>query len=136
MKTLQIVWLKVKLYGGYVLAVILAVFAIFLFLYDKNKAGNLLDAMQKQSEDYRKQIEELRKIKEEEARKHAEVETQYRATIAKIESDKQTATLALNNEMKKQIREIVEQTRGNPQAMSQRINDLFGIPIYSQENEQ
>ena len=115
-----------KLYGGYVLFAIMA--AVSIILVSRDNA--LLNQLALQSESYRRQLEELSKIREQEQQRHRLIEKTYQETLDRIEKERNSALENLDQSKRDQIRAIIEETHDNPTAMAQRINSLLGIPVY------
>lgn len=65
--------------------------------------------------------EELRRIYE---RKISEVQQQYRKIFDNIEEDR-----------KKEVLDIIEETNGDPDEMARKLNKFFGIVIFDENNE-
>ena len=128
---LQTFWTYVKLYGGYVLTALLMIVGFVFYMHETDKFKNVLQQMQTQSESYRKQIDQLQQVQAAEQLKHEQVEATYRQVMDKIAHDQAQAVSDLDSNKRQQIRDIVTETHDNPQEMATRINNLFGIPVYT-----
>lgn len=120
---------NIKKYWYYFAIGSLTVLSVILFVGQQNKVKNLLGLLQAQSEENRKTIEELRKIKEEEEVKRQQIETKYQETIKEIEKTHREAIANLDRQKKEEIKKLIEQFQDDPDRMAESIHNLLGIPI-------
>lgn len=130
----KLIWVKTKMYGGYILLGIVAVVAFALLAKEESRLREVMKLLQTQSEDYRKQIEQLQRIKTEEEQRHRQIEATYQETLRRIETEKNEALRKLAEDKKEEIQQIIIETQDDPDALARRINRLFGIPIYEETN--
>lgn len=126
-------WLKDKWLWICLGAVIIVGFFVFRF---SPKTNTLLikkykEAIARNQEEIRR-LEELnkkQKLEEEELRriyerKISEVQQQYRKIFDNIEEDR-----------KKEVLDIIEETNGDPDEMARKLNKFFGIVIFDEKDE-
>lgn len=99
--TWTVVVASIKKYWYYFAIGTVTVLSVILFVDQQNKVKNLLNLLQVQSEENRRTIEELRKIKEEEEAKRRQIETKYQETIKEIEKNHREAIANLDRQKKK-----------------------------------
>lgn len=126
---LNIAWIWIKKYWFYFLFII--GFIVFtVLLRNKNKqVQNLLKMLQDQTEQHNKDLVELQRIHEEEIQKRQEIQNQYEAVIARINTEHAEALANLNRQKEKEIKNIIQEFGDDPDKMAQSINQLLGIPI-------
>lgn len=116
-------WLLLLLIGG----------LIYVICFAKNKQvlfDQLLKEFKNQQEQNAKQLEELRKIQEEQVLKQQEINRKYNEVLDRIERDYREQLRTLDIQKERDLRNIIENNQDNPDAMAKDINILFGIPIY------
>jgi uncharacterized membrane protein YhiD involved in acid resistance len=127
--TWAIIAAGIKKYWYYFAIGTVTVLSVILFVGQQNKVKNLLNLLQTQSEENRRTIEELRKIKEEEEAKRRQIETKYQETIKEIEKTHREAIANLDKQKKEEIKKLIEQFQDDPNKMAESIHNLLGIPI-------
>lgn len=127
--TWTVVVASIKKYWYYFAIGTVTVLSVILFVDQQNKVKNLLNLLQVQSEENRRTIEELRKIKEEEEVKRQQIETKYQETIKEIEKTHREAIANLDRQKKEEIKKLIEQFQDDPDRMAESIHNLLGIPI-------
>jgi len=126
---LQVAWTYLKRFWGIIPFGFLLVFVI-LFARDKNQAINdLLKNQQQLSEKHRQDLAELQQIRDDERRKREEIEAQYRVVLDQINVQHQEAIARLTRQQETELRQIVAETKDDPDAMAARVNTLFNFPI-------
>jgi hypothetical protein len=126
-------WLK----GNFAL-VLLVLFMIYSFIAVKKRDGlykQLMEEYQKQREQNRQQLEELRKIQQEQILKQQEIDRKYREVVASIEQNYRDQIQNLSRAKEQEMRQIIERTHDDPTAMAEEINSLFGLPVYTPPTE-
>lgn len=127
-------WLKFKFYGKYALYFVgfiigAAVAALFLVQRNKSVTGDL----SKQLEDMRKQHEKdlaaLQKVQIEATERHLLTQRNYQKMLSDIEKENKTLHELIKSEDSKKIKQILEETGGDPVKTSERFSTLFGIPV-------
>ena len=67
--------------------------------------------------------------------RQTEIEKAYNETLQRIEEDHKEAVEDLDENSEKRLREILEETDGDPEAMAGKVNDYFGVPVYKKSDE-
>jgi len=125
----QIIWTWLK--GNWMLLVMGAVL-VYGFISAKRKSANfdvLLKEFQNQQAQNAKELEELRKIQQDQIRKQQEINQKYHEVLAKIEKDYQEQMQALTAAKKQELLTVIARNHDDPAAMAAEINSLFGIPL-------
>lgn len=128
--TLSVIWLWIK--HNWLLFV-MAAGGIFLLFFLRQKSSQVEETMklyQRQADNYKKQIDDIRAVQEQERVKRAEIEKTFQDTLTIIRRDYQEQLSQLNKQKKEELKNIITETHGDPDIMAERINSLFGIPIY------
>lgn len=123
------VWLWIKMYWGWI---VLGFLLLGALVYGTKKGKQYYDlhkAFEDQANDYRKQYRDLQAAYDQERQRHQQIEVTYRETLARIAAENQEALKNLDKTKQTELRAIVEATHDDPDLMSSRINDLFGIPV-------
>jgi gas vesicle protein len=127
---LQVVYTWIK--GNWLLLLLLLgfIYAVFFARQKENSYNNLLKAFQDQMAQNQKELDDLRKIQEDQIKAQQEIETKYREVLDKIEKDYQDKLQQLDKEKEQEIKDIIAKNRDNPDAMAKELNTLLGIPLY------
>lgn len=110
-----------------------AVVAIYTFFLAKNKAAiidQLTREFQAQQTQNREQINELRRIQQEQIVRQQEINKRYNEVLDRIQTDYRDQLRTLDAEKEKDLRRIIAVNKDDPEAMAKDINTLFGIPIF------
>jgi len=125
----QTVWLYVKRFWGVIPFVFLLIFAM---LFAKNKQSTINELLKQQqdlSEKHRQDLAELQRIRDDERAKREAIEAQYRVVIDQINTTHQQAIENLSRQQQSELRQIITETKDDPDAMATRVNSLFGFQI-------
>lgn len=101
---------------------------IVVWALSRKNAQAALDTLEVKKESYDRQIIVLKENHERELSERDKLLKQYYDTMDKIEKEYIKKGAALNRSQKITIKKIVEQSRGNPDAVKEKIKDLFNIP--------
>jgi sensor histidine kinase YesM len=126
------VWIK----GNWIL-LLLAAGMVFALVAAKNKAANyetLLKAFQDQQTQNARELDELRKIQQDQIQKQLDIDRKYQEVLDKIQKDYQDQLHALDAKKQQELRAIIAANHDDPASMASAINGLFGIPIYTIPN--
>lgn len=122
-------WIK-----GNALLIFMAVAMIYAFITVKRRDGvyqQLMDEFRKQQAQNRLQVEELRRIQQEQIVKQQEIDRKYREVVATIEQNYRDQLQNLSRAKEQELRQIVARNNDDPNAMAQEINSLFGLPVFT-----
>ena len=112
----------------FVLAIILLAGTLFLSSKSLQYQG-LLKAMEQMTRRHEQELEELRKIQEDDRNKRLEIEQKYRDVLNKIEEQRQAGLIQLDKQKKDDIKRIITEVGDDPQKMASELQKLFGFPI-------
>lgn len=131
------VWGALKVVGtwikGHWLLLVLGAALAYAVLFAKNKASvvdRLLKEFQDQQAQNRKQLDELRKIQQDQITKQQEINRKYNEVLDKIQRDYNEQLRSLDVQKEADLRHIISVNNDDPAAMARDINALFGISIY------
>jgi len=122
------VWFK-----GHWFLLVLAVALVYTAIFAKNKAV-LVDRLLKEFKDQQaqnsKQLDELRRIQQEQITRQQEINQKYNEVLDRIQRNYQDQLHTLDVQKEVDLRHIIATNKDDPAAMARDINILFGIPIY------
>lgn len=121
-------WLK-----GHWLLLLLGFGLIYAFAFARKKTtmiDELFQEFKDQQTQNARQLDELRKIQQEQIVKQQEINQKYNEVLDKIQRDYQDQLHTLDIQKEADLRHIVATNKDDPAAMARDINTLFGIPIY------
>ncbi len=122
-------WIK----GNWLLLLLVGTL-LYVVCFAKNKmvlVDQLFQELKSQQEQNAKQLEELRKIQEEQITKQQEINRRYNEVLDRIQRDYHEQLRTLDVQKEQDLRNIIENNHDDPAAMAKDINILFGIPIYT-----
>lgn len=122
-------WVK----GNFMLVLLLFVVLYSLIAVKKrdNMYKDLWEQYREQQAQNRRELEELRKIQQEQIAKQQEIDKKYREVVASIEQNYRDQLQNLSRAKEQELRQIIARTHDDPGAMAQEINSLFGLPVYT-----
>lgn len=131
---LKVAWTWVK--GHFVL--LLLIFAVvWAVLFAKNKQDlykQLMEEFRGQQAQNAKELQDLRRIQQENLQKQAEITRKYNEVLDRIQRGYQDQLQTLDKQKEQDLKRIIEANHDDPNAMASDINALFGIPIYPPSN--
>ena len=83
--------------------------------------------MKANSESYDAQIQGLKDAHEEEVQKREELHLKYRLTLGKIREKYDLEEKNLSLQKKRKVKEIIKETKDNPDEIDKKIENLFGF---------
>ncbi len=111
--------------------------SIWIILFAKNKA-ELLEQLTEERETislrHRQEIEQLNRIHANDVAERVRIESEYRATIVRINQTHSEALDNLSKIKKQELRDIIAETNNNPELMAARVNSLFGFQVLPSNN--
>jgi phosphoglycolate phosphatase-like HAD superfamily hydrolase len=126
----KLLWLWLK--NNWIVVPFAAV-AVYTFFLAKNKSAiidQLTKEFQAQQTQNREQLNELRRIQQEQIVKQQEINKKYNEVLDRIQVNYQEQLKTLDAEKERDLRRIIATNKDNPEAMAKDINILFGIPIF------
>jgi uncharacterized protein YlxW (UPF0749 family) len=106
---------------------------VYAAIFAKNKAvlvDQLLKEFKEQQTQNSKQLDELRRIQQEQITKQQEINQKYNEVLDRIQQNYQDQLRTLDIQKEVDLRHIIATNNDDPAAMARDINALFGIPIY------
>ena len=125
------VWVFMKSYGSWILLGLSVVLTLIIAKNKQDEVAGLLKQQQDLSTRSHAEVAALEAAHEDELRRHAAIEAQYQETINRINLNHQAAIDQLTRVKQAELRQIIIDTQDKPDLMAQRINALFGLPIYT-----
>lgn len=74
-------------------------------------------------------------LRTDERDRQAEIDKTYHETLATIEANHRDTAEAIDADSQARLREIIEETDGDPDAMAAKVNDYFGVPVYKGDGD-
>ena len=117
-------WVWIKNYW-YIPAVLVYTISIWLFFRKSNK--NLTKMLQISKESYQKEISAINEAREKEAEEKEKILLAYQETLKKLEKEHNVKVEDLSSKKKKEIKNLVEENKENPDALAKEMKELFGV---------
>ena len=90
-----------------------------------------MDVLRANKESYEKQVVSLKENHKKELSERDLLVKQYHETIQELEKKYAEKDAILSKREKQKVKQIVEETKGNPDAVKQRIEELFNLSDFS-----
>ena len=107
---------------------LLITWTVIVWALSKKNAEAVLDVLEAKKESYDKQIIAIKESHRKELSERDKLLKQYHDTIDKIEKEYSDKREALTRSEKTTVKKIVEQSKGDPDVIKQKIKNLFNIP--------
>lgn len=105
----------------------LVVWSIIIWAISRNNAQAAMDVLEARKESYEKQIVSLKENHKKELTKRDLLVKQYHDTIKKIEENHKEKSAILTKKNKQKVKQIIEETEGDPDAVQSKIEKLFNL---------
>ena len=105
----------------------LVIWSIVIWAISRRNAEAALDVLAARKESYEKQIVSLKENHKKELNQRDLLVKQYHQTIIELEEKYAKKNVILSKRQKERVKQVVEETKGNPDAVKQRIEELFNI---------
>lgn len=115
------------------LGLVILIGALWLLfgVFDSSQRSSLIEHLQdlvgKTMERKDKELEELDRIRQEETRKKTEIEQDYRDQVKEIRIERKDKLRQIDEEHQKVYHDLVNLSRGNPDAMAKQARDFWGF---------
>ena len=119
-------WLWLKTYW-YFPAVI--IYTLVLWLVFKKDGAAALGVLEIKSDGYKKQIDVLNKVHEEEKKEKEHLNKVFDETIEKVEVELKKKNEVLDKSKKKRIKDIVEKHSNQPEELAKLVKESFGFEV-------
>ena len=115
------VWIR---HNWYVPAVI--IYTLVLWLFFRRKGAALL-VLEERNESYKKQINAINDIHEEEIEKRNQILEKYDDILKELEEQYKEDSLELDNKKKKEIKKLVEKFNEKPDELAKLLAEKYGL---------
>tara|TARA_R110000824_G_C15036654_1_gene659946 strand:+ start:387 stop:788 length:402 start_codon:yes stop_codon:yes gene_type:complete len=115
------VWLK---HNWYVPAVIIYTVVLY-FLF--NKKSRALEVLEVRSKSYKKQIEAINTIHEEEIKKKDKILENYGKILSELEKKYAEDNLELDRKKKEEVKKLVEEYNEKPKELARLLAEKYGL---------
>ena len=106
---------------------LLFVWTIFIWAVSRKNADAAIEVLEARKESYNKQIIALKESHKIELSKRDKLLKTYHDTIDQIESKYKERSLSLNKKQKDKVKQIVNETNGEPDVVREKIEKLFNL---------
>ena len=97
-----------------------------IFLKKDNDYNDFIEKLQ---ESYKKQLQEINDIRDQERAKYKENEQKYKETISLIEAEYEIMKQEFNDKKKKEVEKIVKKYDNKPNELAQKLSEITGFKI-------
>lgn len=122
-----LLWLKGNI--ALVITFLLLIIGTFVSIILFKKESKLLDSLEERSINYRKDLDNLKRIRDNELQERILIERRYQEQIERLQKDHLEALNNLDKGKEQLVKDVLKETRDSPEKAAQRINEIFGIPI-------
>ena len=119
-------WLWLKTYWYFPVAI---VYALVIWLVFRKDTSAALGALDIKSDSFKKQIDVLNKVHEEEIKEKENLNKVFNETIEKVEVELKKKNEALDKGKKKRVKEIVKNHSNSPEELARLVKESFGFEI-------
>ncbi len=124
MFTITKAWLWIK-QNWKVPAVVL--WTIVVWIFSRKNAEVALEVLDAKKQSYEKQIAFLKQAHKKELSEKDKLVIKYHDTIEKLEKEFSQKEKELTEKEKKLVKEIIEESKDNPDEVKRKVEDLFGF---------
>ena len=121
------VWAWLKHYWYWPVIIVLLIFSIGATASSRKKLFGLLD---KQKENYEKEIQIIKETTEEADKKKTEIFTEHIKEIEKIEEVHDIKVEELEKEKQKELAEIIEENKNSPDKLAEEVARALGAEFF------
>lgn len=121
---------KIKFYGNYVWAGIVALFGIVFVAFAVHEESKIRDANNRtleQTKEHDKTIETINNAQIEEIKRNNELLAQHTERVQEIQKEQDNKTHEIIEQQKTEQAQITAELGEDPNKMAERLNQLFGI---------
>lgn len=122
-----LLWLKGNI--ALVITFLLLIIGTFISIILFRKESKLLDSLEESSMNYRKDLDNLKRIRDNELQERILIERRYQEQIERLQKEHLEALNNLDKGKEKLVKDVLKETKDSPEKAAQRINEIFGIPI-------
>lgn len=122
----------------YLFAAVL-VFIVLVFILKTSNGQKLYEQLMTKYHELlgrkEKEVEQLEEIRHDQAVKDHEIEEKYNKVVEQIRTEHAEQLEIIDATQELEIKQILEETKDDPDKMAEKINNYFGLPIYRGNNE-
>ena len=107
---------------------LLFVWTIFIWAWSRKNGAAAMEVLEARKESYENQIVKLKENHNRELSDRDQEIKQYQETLENIEKKYKNKSVKINTVTKKRVKEIVKQSKGDSDAVKQKIEELFNLP--------
>jgi flagellar biosynthesis/type III secretory pathway M-ring protein FliF/YscJ len=120
------IWTAVKKYWSYVVLIVGAIIAFFLF---RKQGIDLATNLQKARDSHDEEIKKINEAREEERRQHELNVKKLQESLDVVQKHYDDAKKDLDSKKKKEIEELVRQFKDDPEALAKKLSEATGFSI-------
>ena len=105
----------------------LAAWSVIIFLMSRRNTEALKDVIESNKQAHREEVEAINKIHKQQIIKLKNLQEQYEETISRLEKQFEKENRELSEKHVEDVKEIVIESKGNPEKIIRKIENDFGI---------
>ena len=106
---------------------VVVLWTIIVWFFSRKNAEAALDVLEVRKESYEKQIAFLKQAHKKELSEKDKLVIRYHDTIERLENEFSQKKKELTEKEKKLVKEIIEESKDNPDEVEKKIESLFGF---------
>jgi hypothetical protein len=110
---------------------LIVVWSIIVWALSRKNAQAAMDVLEARKESYEKQIVQLKENHKRELSERDHNIKEYHKTLEEIEEKYSDKNVKITKANKKRVKEIVQNSKGNPDAVKQKIEELFDFSNFN-----
>lgn len=122
-------WGYIKTFGGFLLFAVTLIGSLVFFSKQNARLDRMAKELEEKQKAHRDNVDRLQTEIEKQIKARQDIERQFSDLMAKIKREHSEGVQQIAETRQREIRDIVERNRENPEAMATAVNTLFGIPV-------
>ena len=110
---------------------LIVVWSIVIWALSRKNAQAAMDVLEARKESYEKQIVQLKENHKRELSERDQNIKEYHKTLEEIEKKYSDKNVKITKANKKRVKEIVQDSKGNPDVVKQKIEELFDFSNFN-----
>jgi UDP-N-acetylglucosamine 2-epimerase len=110
---------------------LVVVWSIVIWALSRKNAQAAMDVLEARKESYEKQIVQLKENHKRELSERDQNIKEYHKTLEEIEKKYSDKNVKITKANKKRVKEIVQDSKGNPDVVKQKIEELFDFSNFN-----
>jgi biopolymer transport protein ExbB/TolQ len=120
---------QIKNHAGLIISFIFLIIVSFISIILFQQKNNILNLLERQTQNYRKEIDDLRALRDADLQERIQLERRYQAELDRLNREHQLQLLNLDKDKETLVKDVLKETKDSPEKAAQRINEIFGIPV-------